>query len=67
MFAIVRYDVHHRSRNFGKAKMCKTNCNFEKFQDALNLIYTACAMLEMMIKTMFAIVSMMRITTVEIS
>ena len=46
--------------------MCKTNCSFEKFQNAFNLIYTVCAMLEM-IKTMFAIVSMMRITTVEIS
>ena len=47
--------------------MCKTNSNFEKFQNAVNLIYTVWAMLEMMIKTMFAIVSMMRITTVEIS
>ena len=47
--------------------MCKTNCSFEKFQNALNLIYAVCAMLEMMIETMFAIVSMMRITTVEIS
>ena len=47
--------------------MYKRNCNFEKFQNALNLIYTVCEMLEMMIKTMFAIVSMMRITTVEIS
>ena len=55
------------SRNFVKSKMCKTNCNFEKFQNPLNLIYTACAMLEMMIKTMFAIVSMMCITGVEIS
>ena len=61
------HGAHHRSRNFVKAKMCKTNCNLEKFQNALNLIYTVCAMLEMMIKTMFAIVSMMRITTVEIS
>ena len=47
--------------------MCKTNCNFEKFQNAITLIYTVCAMLEMMIKTMFAIVSMMRTTGVEIS
>ena len=47
--------------------MCKTNCSFEKFQNAFNLIYTVYAMLEMMIKTMFAIVSMMRITKVEIS
>ena len=47
--------------------MGKINCNFEKFQNALNLIYTVCAMLEMMIKTMFAIFSVMRITTVEIS
>ena len=61
------HEAHHHSRNFVKAKMCKRNCNFEKFQNALNLIYTVCAMLEMMIKTMFAIVSMMRITTSEIS
>ena len=47
--------------------MCKTNYSFEKFKNALNLIYTECAMLEMMITTMFEIVSMMRITTVEIS
>ena len=47
--------------------MCKTNCNFEKFKKAINLIYNVCAMLQVMIKTMFAIVSMMRITTVEIS
>ena len=47
--------------------MCKTNCNFEKFQNAFNLIYTVWAMLEMMIKTMFAMVNMMRITRVEIS
>ena len=61
------HGAHHRSRNFVKAKMCKTHSNFEKFQNAFNLIYTVCAMLEMMIKTMFAIVSMMRITTVEIT
>ena len=47
--------------------MSKTNCNFEKFENTLNLIYTVCAMLEMMIYTMFAIYSMMRITGVEIS
>ena len=47
--------------------MCKTKCSFEKFQNAFNLIYTVCAMLEIMIKTMFAIVSMMRTTGVEIS
>ena len=47
--------------------MGETNCNFEKFQNAFNLIYTVWAILEMRIKTMFAIVSMMRITTVEIS
>ena len=61
------HGAHQRSRNFVKAKICKRNSNFEKFQNAVNLIYTVWAMLEMMIKTMFAIVSMMRITTVEIS
>ena len=47
--------------------MCKTNCNFEKFENTVNLIYTVCSILEMMIKTMFAIVSLMRVTVVEIS
>ena len=47
--------------------MCGTNCNFEKFENTINLIYTVCAMSEMMIKTMFAIVSMTCITGVEIS
>ena len=47
--------------------MCKTICNFEKFENTVNLIYTLCAMSEMMIYTMFAIVSMMRIIGVEIS
>ena len=40
--------AHHRSRNFVKAKMCKTNSNFEKFQNAVNLIYTVYGVLEML-------------------
>ena len=32
--------AYHQSWNFVKAKMCKTNSNFEKFQNAVNLIYT---------------------------
>ena len=47
--------------------MCRTNSNFEKFEKNVNLIYNVCAMSEMMIQTMFAIVNMMRITGVEIS
>ena len=47
--------------------MCKRNSNFEKFEYTVNLIYTVCAMSEMMIQTMFAIVNMMPITGVEIS
>ena len=47
--------------------MCKTKSYFENFENTVNLIYTVCAMLEMMIWTMFAIVSMMRLTGVEIS
>ena len=47
--------------------MCKTNGYFEKFENTVNLIYTVCAMLEMMIQTMSTIVSMVRITGVEIS
>ena len=46
--------------------MCKTNCKFEKFENTVNLIYTVCAMSEMMLYTIFAIVSMIRITGVEI-
>ena len=41
--------AHHRSRNFEIVKMCKNNSNFEKFQMNVNLIYTVCAMSEMMI------------------
>ena len=29
--------------------MCKTNSNFEKFENTVNLMYTVCAMSEMMI------------------
>ena len=47
--------------------MCRTTSNFEKFQNTLNLIYTVRAMSKMMILTVFAIVSTMRITGVEIS
>ena len=43
------HGAHHGSRNFVKAKICKTNCNFEKFENTVNLIYTACAISEMMI------------------
>ena len=47
--------------------MCTTNCKFEKFENTVYLMYTVCAMSQMMIKTMFAIVNMMRITGVVIS
>ena len=47
--------------------MFKTNCKLEKFENTVNPIYTVCAMSEMMIYTMFAIGSMMRIIGVEIS
>ena len=47
--------------------MWRTNCKFEKFENTVYLIYTVCAMSEMMISTMFAIVNMMRITGVVIS
>ena len=35
--------------NSKKVKMCKRNCNFEKFENTVNLIYTVCAMSAMMI------------------
>ena len=37
------------------------------FQNTVNLIYTVCAMLEMMIWTIFSMVNMMLITGVVIS
>ena len=67
MFFHGYYEAPHRSRNFEKVTICKTNCTFEKFQNTVNLIYTVCAMSEMMIQTLFAMVRMMRITGVEIS
>ena len=39
----------------------------KSFKNTVNHLYTVCAMSEMMIQTMFAIVKMMRITGVEIS
>ena len=44
-----KHDAHDRSRNFKKVKMCKTNCKFEKFENPVNLIYTLCAMSELII------------------
>ena len=61
------HDAHHRSRNFVKAKMCKKNCNIEKFENTVNVIYTVWPMSEMMISTTFSIVSKVRISGVEIS
>ena len=40
---------------------------FQKFENTVSLTYTVCAMSEMMIYTMFAMVNLMRITGVEIS
>ena len=56
------HDAPHRSWNFEYAKMCKTNSNFEKFQNTVNLRYTLCAMLEMIIWTTFTIASMVRMS-----
>ena len=47
--------------------MCKTNSYFENFENTVNVIYTVCAMLVMIILTMFAIVNMLLMTGVEIS
>ena len=47
--------------------MFKTICKFEKFENTVNLMYTVCAMSEMMIWTMFAKVDIMRLTGVAIS
>ena len=43
------HDAHQRSRNSEKVEMCKPNCNFETFENTINLIYTMYAMSEMMI------------------
>ena len=59
--------AHHRSRNFLKAKMCQNKQQFRKFENIVNLIYTAYAISEMMFWTTFTMVSMVRITGVEIS
>ena len=61
------HGAYHWSRNFVKAKMWITNSNFEHFQNTVKVIYTVCAMSEMMISTMFAILSVVGITGVEIS
>ena len=61
------HDAHHRNRSFEKVNMCKTNSNFEKLEITLNPIYTVRAMSEMMIYTIFTMVSMICITGVEIS
>ena len=61
------HDAHHRSRNFVKAKMCKTNCNVEKFENTVNVIYTVWPMSEMMISITFSKVSKVRISGVQIS
>ena len=44
-----QHDAHHRSINFEKVKMCRTNSIFEMFENTIDLIYTVCAMSEMMI------------------
>ena len=44
-----QHDAHHRSRYFEIVKMRKTNNNFEKLESTVNLIYTVCAMSELMI------------------
>ena len=67
MFAIANMRRIIRVVISKKVKTCKTICKFEKFENTVNLIYTVCAMLEMMIWTIFAIVKMMRITEVVIS
>ena len=60
MMRISRVEISNKS-------ICRTERNFEKFENTVKLIYTMCAMLERVIYTMFVILSMMRITGVEIS
>ena len=37
------YDTHHRSRNFEKVEMCRTNSSFENLK-SLQILYTLCAL-----------------------
>ena len=50
-----------------KPESAKTNRNYERFENTVNLIYTVSAMEEVMIWTKFTIIGMVRITGVEIS
>ena len=50
-----------------KSKFGEPTAISKKFENIVNLIYTVCAMSEMIMYTMFAIGSMIRITAVEIS
>ena len=50
-----------------KSKCAEQTAISKSLKYTVNLIYTVCAMSEMMIQTMFAIVNMMPITGVEIS
>ena len=50
-----------------KPKCPKQTANPKSFKKNVNLIYTVCAKSEMMISTLLAIMSMMRITIGEIS
>ena len=47
--------------------MCQNKQEFRKFEKIVNLIYTAYAISEMIIWPTFTMVSMVRITGVEIS
>ena len=67
MFAIVNMMRITGAVISKNSKMCRTNSNFEKFENTVNLISNVCAMSEMMISTMFAIVNIMRITGLIIS
>ena len=66
MFAMVSM-MRITGVEISKSQNVRNKLQFRKVSNALNMIYTVCAMLEMMIQTMFAMVSMMRITGVEIS
>ena len=47
--------------------MCQNKQQFRKFENIVNLIHTAYAISEMNIWTTFTMISMVRITGVEIS
>ena len=59
--------AHHRSRNFENVKMCKTNCNYEKFETHSKSYIQCVRHVGNDDLTMFAMLNIVAISVVEIS